>query len=65
MRKFEVKIKEVHIQIIPVEAENSSDAVDKVAKILETGVLPDGSNLPNEVEYSYTMDTDSWEAWEA
>ena len=64
MRKFEVNIKEVHTQIIQVEAKDEEEARRKAGEIVETGVLPDGSNLPNATEYSYTLDSDGWAVWE-
>jgi hypothetical protein len=63
MAKFQVKIKEVHTQIITVEAEDEQSAQAAAEEVLSTGVNQDGTDLPEEVIYDYTLDRDEWNVW--
>jgi hypothetical protein len=65
MPTFQVKIKEVHTQIITVEAESEQDAQAKAEEVIATGVNQDGSDLPNETVYDYTLDRNEWDVWSA
>jgi hypothetical protein len=65
MPKFCVKIKEVHTQVIEVEAENEQDAQGVAEDVIATGVLQDGSDLPEETRYDYTLERDEWDVWSA
>lgn len=65
MPKFCVKVKEVHTQVIEVEAESEQDAQAKAEEVLEAGVNQDGSDLPEKVEYEYTLDRNEWNVWRA
>lgn len=65
MPTFQVKIKEVHTQIITVEAEDEQDAQAKAEEVIATGVNQDGSDLPDETVYDYTLDRDEWDVWSA
>jgi hypothetical protein len=63
MAKFQVKVKEVHTQIITVEAESEQDAQAKAEEVLSTGVNQDGTDLPEEFVYDYTLERDEWNVW--
>ena len=65
MPTFQVKIKEVHTQIITVEAEDEQDAQAKAEEVIATGVNQDGSDLPEETTYDYTLDRNEWDVWSA
>jgi len=65
MPKFQVKVKEVHTQIIEVEAESEQDAQAKAEEVLSTGVNQDGTDLPEELIYDHTLARDEWDVWEA
>jgi hypothetical protein len=53
MKKFVVQIREVHIQLVEIEAENYLDAIHRV----ENG---EGDNLEGGSEYSHTLEPDFW-----
>ncbi len=53
MPKFEVKVKEVHIQPYGVEAKTKEEAI----KIVEEG---GGEILEGGFTYSHTLDSDNW-----
>lgn len=55
MPKYEVRVLEVHYQPIIIEAESELEAIELVAE-------GDGEEL--ELEYGYTLDSDSWTAHE-
>lgn len=63
MPKFKVKVKEVHTQIIEVEADDEQAAQAAAEEVLSTGVNQDGSDLPDETTYEYTLDRDEWNVW--
>jgi len=65
MPTFQVKIKEVHTQIITVEAESEQDAQAKAEEVIATGVNQDGSDLPDETTYDYTLERSEWDVWSA
>jgi len=65
MPTFQVKIKEVHTQIITVEAEDQQAAQAAAEEVLATGVNQDGSDLPNETVYDYTLERSEWDVWSA
>jgi hypothetical protein len=65
MPKFCVKVKEVHTQIVTVEADDEQDAQGKAEEVLATGVNQDGSDLPTDVTYDYTLDRNEWSVWRA
>ena len=65
MPKFNVKILEVHSQIVMVEAENEQDAQAKAEEVLSCGVNQDGSDLPVDVTYDYTLERNEWRVWPA
>jgi len=65
MPTFQVKIKEVHTQIITVEAESEQDAQAAAEEVVATGVNQDGSDLPDDITYDYTMDRSEWNVWSA
>jgi uncharacterized membrane protein len=57
--KYSVSIPEVHIATIYVEAENEEEAME----IAEEQYSVTG--IPDELEYSHTLDKDQWEAYES
>jgi len=61
---FEVKVLEVYETIVKVKALNRQDAQAKAEELLAVGCYPDNTPLP-EAAYSYTLDRDEWNAWEA
>jgi len=63
MPKFQVKIKEVHTQIIEVEAEDEQSAQAAAEEVLSRGINQDGSDLPEEVVYDYTLERNEWDVW--
>ncbi len=65
MPTFQVKIKEVHTQIITVEADDEQDAQSKAEEVLATGVNQDGTELPGDTVYDYTLDRNEWNVWRA
>lgn len=65
MPKFQVKIKEVHTQIITVEADDEQSAQAAAEEVLANGVNQDGSDLPDETVYDYTLDRNEWDVWSA
>jgi hypothetical protein len=65
MPKFQVKIKEVHTQIITVEAEDEQAAQAVAEEVIATGVHQDGSDLPDETVYDYTLERSEWDVWSA
>lgn len=65
MPRYQVRVKEVHTQIVEVEAESPQDAQAKAEEVVSTGVNQDGSDLPDETAYYSTLDRDEWDVWEA
>ena len=65
MPKFNVKVLEVHSQIVTVEAEDEDAARLAASEVVNTGISQDGSNLPEEVTYEYTLDYTEWNSWKA
>lgn len=63
--KYQVKIKEVHTQIIDVEAENEQDARNKAEEALIIGVDQNNYAIPLDMDYAYTLDKDEWDVWKA
>lgn len=53
MPKFIVNIREVHTQMVEVEAEDKKDAKIKVAQ-------GEGTYLDNTLEYSHTLNKSTW-----
>ena len=51
MPKFRVRVLEVHYQPILIEAETAEEALELVAE---------GDGTEEELEYGYTLETDSW-----
>ena len=51
MPKFIVRVLEVHYQPILIEADNEEEAIEKVAE---------GDGEEEELQYGYTLETDSW-----
>ena len=64
MTKFFVKIKEVHTQVIEVEAESEQEAQAAAEEVLTNGVNQDGTDLPDAAVYEYTLDRDEWNVWQ-
>lgn len=62
---FQVKVKEVHTQIITVEADDAVSARTVAETVVESGIQQDGSNLPDETSYAFTLEKDEWDVWEA
>lgn len=60
MAKFTVRVKEVWVQCIEVDADNEDDARTVAEEIVSTGVMQDGSELEDYVGYSYTLEPDEW-----
>ncbi len=56
-KRFNVSVREVHIQQISVIAESSEEAIH----LVEEG---EGTPLDNTLEYSHTLETDTWTAEE-
>ena len=56
MKRYSVKIREVHEQQIFVSAKDADDAKEKAAE----GV----GDLANGTEFLYALDTDTWEVGE-
>ena len=65
MPNYQVKVMEVHYQVIEVKADSPEDALKVANKVIETGIQQDGSKLPYETEYSHTLEFDEWRVWEA
>jgi hypothetical protein len=53
VKKYTVAVREVHIQLVEVEAESASEAKIRVAK-------GEGDFLDNSLEYSHSLDPDTW-----
>lgn len=64
MPKFFVKVKEVHTQVIEVEAPDAASARPAANAVLESGIQQDGSELPDNTEYSFTLEPDEWDVWQ-
>lgn len=54
MADYLVKTKEVHSQLIRINAKSKKDAIAKVKN-------GEGQMLENSLDYLYTLDTDEWE----
>jgi hypothetical protein len=52
-KTFLVSVREVHVQQFRVEAETENEALIKVSS-------GDGECLDNALEYSHSLDTDTW-----
>jgi len=65
MPTFQVKIKEVHTQIITVEADDEQAAQAAAEDVIATGVNQDGTDLPDETAYDYTLERSEWDVWSA
>lgn len=57
MKKFIVDVREVHVQSVEVEAADSQDALERVKE-------GEGTYLDGALEYSHTLDSDTWKARE-
>ena len=64
MPKFFVKVKEVHTQVIEVDVADGKSAREAANAVLESGIQQDGSELPDNTEYSFTLDPDEWDVWQ-
>lgn len=64
MPRFHVEIKEIHTQVIIVEAEDEQAAQAAAEEVLNTGLNQDGSDLPDAVQYSTTVSRDEWRVWQ-
>lgn len=64
MPKFYVRVKEVHTQVIEVDAPDGPSAREAANAVLESGVQQDGSELPDATEYSFTLEQDEWDVWQ-
>lgn len=64
MPKFYVRIKEVHSQVIEVDAESEQAAQAAAEEVLSTGINQDGSDLPETVTYFTTLPRDEWDVWQ-
>lgn len=53
MKEFEVLVREVWIQRVVIEAKTQEEAIEKVRE-------GEGINLQNGLEYSHTLDFDTW-----
>lgn len=56
-KKFIVFVREVYVQQVLVEAESENEAIKKVR-------FGEGDHLDNSLEYSHTLDSDTWTAEE-
>jgi len=54
MPKFNVYVREVHVQKFEVEAESAGEAVAKISE-------GDGDIVDNALEYSHCLDKNTWE----
>ena len=63
MPKFNVKVLEVHSQIVTVEAEDEQAAQAAAQEVVESGINQDGSDLPEELTYEHTLDRNEWRVW--
>lgn len=58
MAKYIVNVREVHIQMVEVEAVDEEDAIEEVRK-------GGGTYLDNTLEYSHCLDPEYWTVDEA
>jgi hypothetical protein len=62
MARFTVKVQEVHVVLVEVEADNRQEAQSAAEELIEAGCYPDGKDLPDAV-YDHTLGRDEWPAW--
>jgi len=60
MAKFFVKVAEVHTQVIEVEAIDEEDARNVASEVVSAGIQQDGTALPDETGYDYTIESSEW-----
>jgi len=65
MPKFQVKVLEVHSQVVTVEAEDEQAAQAAAEEVVANGINQDGTDLPDETAYDYTLDRNEWRVWSA
>ena len=53
MKKYIVGMREIHIQNVEIEAESPEEAIERVAD-------GEGDFVDNSLEYSHTLNTDTW-----
>lgn len=53
--KFIVMVREVHVQMVEVEANSEADAIERVNR-------GEGSTLDNTLEFSHRLNTETWTA---
>lgn len=63
MPTFFVKIKEVHVQIVTVQADDEQAAQAAAEEVVATGINQDGSDLNDETTYDYTLERSEWDVW--
>lgn len=57
MKKYIVQVREVHVQDVDVKASCPDDAIFRVCQ-------GEGDYLDNRLEYSYTLDSETWKVFE-
>ena len=60
MAKFFVELQEVHTQLIEVEATDAEDARNVASEVVSSGIKQDGTALPDETGYDYTIESSEW-----
>ena len=64
MAKFFVKIAVVHSQVIEVDALDEDDARNVASEVLSTGLQQDGTALPDDTSYDYTIESSEWHVFQ-
>ena len=64
MAKFFVKVAEVHTQVVEVEALDEDDARNVASEVVSTGIQQDGTALPDDTGYDYTIDSSEWHVFQ-
>lgn len=57
MKKFRAWVREVHVQVVEVEANDTQDAVRRIQKCR-------GEYVENSLEYSHTLNPSTWTVME-
>jgi hypothetical protein len=60
MAKLFVKVAVVHSQVVEVDALDEDDARNVASEILSTGIQQDGTALPEDTSYNYTIESSEW-----
>ena len=64
MARYFVRMRVVYSQVIEVDAIDEATALAAAAQCLETGVMQDGSEMEDDMNYEYSLDTDEWRVFE-